>query len=197
MSGSLITDPLRLMNNAEYMTQNVIHEDREYQTEEEVGWFFDSIISKSNDFYVLREVTGCYTQPKPFSELRAPRIDRLLIPKEKLRSKGWPHYCVGIELKAGGLKLGRALSQSMDYTRAVFTSHEFCCDIMPRYVFMFNTCKQHGQIASVSAQHRVGFCEWKYNQLTFFIGEMPAFSLRGGEVCDIKDISSGWKTGSR
>ena len=169
-----------------------------YTTEKEIAEVFDQLIAACKDFYVVPEVEGYYTQPKPFADERTPRIDRLLIPKPSLRLRDWPYFTIGIELKAAHQKLGPALSQAMDYTRAVFTVPEFGCDITPRFVFVFNTNKTYGPLLSVATQNRVGFARLHPydNQLHFYLGEQSAFWCDGDRL-NFKTVNCGYKTGSR
>lgn len=120
---------------------------------------FDAVLGQSDLFRVRKEVTGQYVHALPGENLQAPRIDRILVPTQTAMNAGWTIGPVGVEAKAGGHKVGPALCQAMDYRRAAF-SMPGGYDVILRWVFLYPLGKQMGAIASVMAQHRLGFCYW-------------------------------------
>lgn len=133
----------------------------------------DHAINTSGLFTAHAEVPGTLTQPRPGQRDKGMRIDRLLVPTQKLVDLGWRHGIVGIEIKPTGVKLGPPLAQAMDYTRTTFTLPGGGFQVTPSWVFVFPFDKQHGPVASVMAQNRVG---------TVTVNRWALLSLQCGEA---------------
>lgn len=128
----------------------------QYHTETEVAAAFDTAVATTGLFNSHPEVPGTLIQPRPGQVDKTLRIDRLLIPNDKLLALGWRHGIIGVELKRPDAHLGRALAQAMDYTRAVWTLPGSLFAVVTPWVFVYPFDKQHGDLASVMAQHRIG-----------------------------------------
>ena len=116
----------------------------------------DEVVARTGLFTSYAEVPGTLIQPRPGVIDKGMRIDRLLVPNQTLIGHGWRHGVIGIEAKPLGAKLGPALAQAMDYTRSAFTLPGGGFQVVPSWVFLWPFQKQHGPIASVMAQNRVG-----------------------------------------
>ena len=103
----------------------------------------------------LREVVGYYTQPRFGAELKQPRIDRIVMPSQKMIDLGWPHGPFGIEIKKSGMKLGPIIAQTQDYGRAIW-SIKAGYHIQLEWIFIWPLGSVGGDIASAMAQHRIG-----------------------------------------
>lgn len=135
--------------------------------EPHVTYELDSRLERAGVFRVYKEVTGCYLQPRIGTKDRGARIDRVLVPTQKLLDAGWSHGAVGIECKKPGKKLGPALAQCMDYSRAAFTlrttkpderDRKPMIDVLCRWVLLWpmDPTDIVGDIGSLMDQHRIG-----------------------------------------
>ena len=137
-----------------------------YETEDDAKLALDRELAHCKDaggndlFWLCKEVCGAFVQPRPCQNdrtLHGLRIDRLLLPSPKLRELGWEYGAIGIEVKKSGVKIGPAISQAIDYSRAVWTLPDFGnIRVWLDWIFIWPMVKQHGPIASVLAQNRIG-----------------------------------------
>lgn len=118
----------------------------------------DELLDLSDAFNIYREVSGRYLQPRLEQADKTPRIDRILVPRSSfVAATGWHLGCVGIECKRSGEKVGRPISQMLDYSRAVW-----CVDpvrevwITLKWVFLWPHNGAGGPLGSVLAQNRLG-----------------------------------------
>lgn len=92
-----------------------------------------------------------------------------------------------MECKKTGEKPGRPLSQAIDYTRSVFDfTHGFM--IMLRWVFVWPLEKQHGALASIMAQNKVGGIQYEDKDFRdcifkFHCGEQVLFNKPKDHLC--------------
>lgn len=169
----------------------------EYADEKESARALDDILDEIELFNVYREVKGEYDQPRLLQEEKSPRIDRILSPTPSLVREGWHHGPIGIELKRSGLKIGKVLAQAMDYSRAVWLlSNGF--NIKIKYVFIWPLEKQHGDIASLMAQHRIGSAfHTRYTNLHLMTGEVNILRVDKDGTITIGTVECGRRAGSR
>ena len=115
-----------------------------YATESLAAAAFDSAIATTDLFTPYAEVPGTLIQPRPGQIDKSVRIDRLLIPKQRLLDMGWTHGIIGVELKRSDIKLGPPIAQAMDYSRSVW--------IIPssRFQIMTSGCSCFQSIASAA-----------------------------------------------
>lgn len=169
-----------------------------YSTEEQAAAAFDAAVSSTGLFNIHREVRGTLTQPRPGQVDKSVRIDRILIPTQTLVDLGWRHGIIGVEIKRTGVKLGPALAQAMDYTRSTFTLEGGDFLVVPTWVLVWPAENEHGPMASLMAQNRVGVVESnQWATLRLRVGEMTLLHVsRAGEV-RVGTQSAGRKVGSR
>lgn len=169
-----------------------------YPTEELAAAAFDAAVNSTNLFHIHREVRGTLTQPRPGQVDKSVRIDRILIPAQNLIDLGWRHGIIGVEIKRTGVKLGPALAQAMDYTRSTFTLEGGDFLVVPTWVLVWPAESEHGPMASLMAQNRVGIVESnQWATLRLRIGEMTLLHVSGDGTIRIGNQSSGTKAGSR
>lgn len=170
----------------------------EWDNEVESAAELDRRISASELFHSYSEVCGYYIQPRFDSELKTPRIDRLLLPSQKLLRLGWKLGPVGIECKKSKMKLGPIVAQAMDYTRAIFTIPTTQNPTYCRWIFIWPLNEFMGDIASVMSQHRIGGAYGhSFTHLNLKTGAGPnALEFSEGHV-SLGNVRCGQKTGSR
>lgn len=169
-----------------------------YATEAASAAALDEALAELNLFNVYAEVPGTLVQPRPGQVDKSMRIDRLLLPNDRLLGLGWRHGIVGIEIKRSDARLGPALAQAMDYTRAVWTLPGSYFTVTAPWVFCFPFPKQHQDIASVMAQSRVGTA-WADQWTLLGLAAGEAVLLRATHTGEIRlgIANSGRKAGSR
>lgn len=158
----------------------------------------DRRIEASNLFRSYREVTGQYVQPRYGAALKAPRIDRLFIPKKALLDAGWNYGIIGVECKASGKKLGPLVAQCLDYSRAAFKLPDVKFDVMCSWIFLWPVAAYAGDIASMMDQNRIGGVSGSHWDLLNF--KTASGSLLRIKNCDeffIRECRQGTKAGSR
>lgn len=170
-----------------------------YATEVESANALDLILDQTALFNIYREVRGTLLQPRPGQVDKSVRIDRVLLPTNRLLDFGWPHGIIGVEIKKDPhTTLGPAIAQAMDYTRSVFTLAPSGFQVIPGYVFLWPMPKQSGPMASVCAQNRIGSVtatDWEPLQLKS--GEQNILRVHRDGRVSIGLTSSGNKVGSR
>lgn len=167
----------------------------DYATEVESVAAFDAIINTLGYFKVLREVTGQYLQLNLDQEYARPRIDRLLVPTTDLRQLGWDHGVIGVECKRSNEKIGRPISQMLDYRRAVYPV--LGVHVLPRYVLLWpwNGCS--GPIESIMAQQRLGHINNVHGTLHMTSGKQNLATFIPHLPPLLSSNIQGRKTGSR
>lgn len=175
-----------------------------YADESEACLAFDEAVNRSGLFKVWKEVRGEMNQPQPGNNIKsAYRIDRVLVPTQKLYDSGWTKGLIGVEIKRSNIKAGPPLSQMLDYLRCVWIAPGNI-KVMLDYIFLFPLEKTAGTIASLMAQNCVGSCSLRYPEVSewrrfeFFLGEQKLIThyLNKNRV-EIGNLVVGNRTGSR
>lgn len=175
-----------------------------YSTESESVADFDKFIASSGLFSIKPEVTGEIIQPRLKTKDKSVRIDRLLFPTRKLVDFGWNHGVIGVECKKSNMKIGPVFAQTIDYSRAVWTSGESGIMIMCKYYFIWPLGKVSGPLHSVMQQQRVGGVyitneNPKWSAILFHMGDggtVLRYSFSNKET-QIGKCVAGSKVGSR
>ncbi len=164
---------------------------------------FDEIISRSGAFTMYREVRGEYIHPRIETEDKTARIDRILIPTNKLLDAGWKHGgAIGVEGKKSDMKAGPLVVQAIDYTRCAFRIERNECliaNVLPRWVFVYPVKPGAGDIASIMQRNRIGtvFVNGYSGALVFSCGNTSVITIYGDGLVKAKDTNIGNKRGSR
>jgi hypothetical protein len=149
-------------------------------------------------FKVYREVGGHYTQPRYGITPATPRIDRVLVPNERLISAGWTHGIIGVECKCSGKKLGPVVAQCQDYARAVFEIGDARFAVVCRWVFIWPLDRYFGDIASTMDQNRIGgLCGNSYALLRFKTAGVNLLEVNNNGELRIGNARQGSRIGSR
>ena len=184
----------------------------DWQDEASSAAEFDRRIQASGLFRSYAEVRGYYMAFRPNRQDRTARIDRMLVPTERMIDLGW-RRCVGVELKRSGEKIGRPLAQAIDYTycawnladnartRAVVASGAKSSIpdmwIMAENVFLWPFPKQVRALESVMVQNAVGVIyETPRAPLVFQLDRKVIVAGEDGSV-RVQPPTSGTKAGSR
>jgi hypothetical protein len=161
---------------------------------------FDGIMSTINLFKIYREVCGTYIDPVG-PEPTKPRIDRILIPSERLTQAGWNSGAIGVELKRSGEKIGPPLAQCRDYIGASFPISAARINVRLSYVFLWPARKMHCSLASFQAHFRLGSaCPNLLGHgslIYFYVGEQELLRVGQDGIPQIKIVTSGNKNGRR
>lgn len=170
---------------------------QEYDTELLSAAAFDEAVTGTRLFKLHREVCGTLLQPRPGQVDKGMRIDRVLVPTDRLLEEGWQHGIVGVEVKRNSTKMGPAIAQAMDYARSVWTlPHNY--QVVLSWVFIWPMSSDvFGPIASILAQNRVGSAtsdHWTPLQLKS--GSNVLRVLRDGRLL-IGNGTNGHRAGSR
>jgi hypothetical protein len=126
-------------------------------TELEAETELDRRLGSTGLFRIYRQVEGRSYANTPTDDIKGYRIDRVIVPTAAAKGAGWTLGPVGIECKRSGIKIGKPVSQALDYRRAFWHLEE-----SPEtwftlgWVFVWPTMPQAGPILSVMAQNRVG-----------------------------------------
>lgn len=107
-------------------------------------------------FTVYAEQWGDPLDVSPDRQYDRYRIDRLVIPRAEAIRRGWDIGAIGIEVKASGHDLGRALAQAADYQRAIWESPNGF-HFRLRWVFLFPCPHLAGPLAAMAVHSHVGF----------------------------------------
>jgi hypothetical protein len=170
-----------------------------YATEPESVEALLAIVNRSH-WRVLQEVNGWMLHPRvDTAGTGRPRIDMLLQPTQTLMDAGWRWGFVGIECKKSDTKLGRVISQAMDYTRCVWdTPNGFA--VMARFVFVWPCEPPKNDLESVMVQHRIGVAYPRNcgSKLWLWFNGTLAYADNGdGAPRVATDLRGGNKQGSR
>lgn len=159
---------------------------------------FDKIISSFDLFKLYSEVRGTLIQPRPGQVDKTMRIDRILVPTPRLQDLGWKHGIIGVELKPRDAKLGPAVAQAMDYSRSAWTLPDNGFVVHLSWVFVYPFRKEHGPLASVLAQHRIGTADTdNWTALGLWSGEANILRANWDNTVRIGIGNSGLKAGRR
>ena len=173
--------------------------DRSFKSEPEASGFFDRIVEQSGLFTIYRLVPGFYVQPRAWVQNKNCEIDRILAPKAALLEAGWKHGLLGVEIKTGGMKIGEALCQALDYSRAVFKLPGNRGLVMLEWIFLFPLSEPPlGDIGSVMTNNRIGSaCFSRSGGLRFMVDQTVAIALWEDGKVEAKELNMGKKVGSR
>lgn len=171
----------------------------EWATELESVAALDAHVEVTGLFSIYREVRGYYLQPRIGQEDKTPRIDRILVPKPELIAAGWTLGCVGVECKRSNEKIGRPISQMLDYSRAAWLikpANDLW--IVLRWVFLWPAKATGGPIASVLAQNRLGTLHYDdRNRLAFRTAAQDLALFHDNGSFTLKTPKNGDKAGCR
>lgn len=172
----------------------------EYATEPDSVAALLAIINLDH-WRVRQEVPGFLLHPRLDTDgTNSVQIDMLLEPTAQLMSYGWRWGMTGIECKRSGVKVGRVVSQAMDYTRCAWRLPSGF-HVMTRIVFIWPCEYPKSDIESVMVQHCIGVAhERSYGGagLCLRIGGTLVYSDNGENPPHIaNDIPGGRKKGSR
>lgn len=172
-----------------------------YPTEADSVARLDHVLDSIGLFRVYAEVPGHLLHPRPGQERLGVRIDRLLVPNEKMIALGWNAGVVGIEAKRSGAKVGPALAQATDYARSAFTLPFGNMCLVPSWVFVWpGHHRPSGPIASMMVQNHVGLAiSNKWSPLVLTGGSHNLLEINhNGEIRVGREAArAGNKVGSR
>lgn len=168
-----------------------------WQTEAEPAHAFDQLVeSLGGLFRVYKEVPGRFQHFRPSQDLQTARIDRILVPTDKLKESGWTLGPVGVEIKASGTKLGPPLCQLIDYSHASWNL--LGTWMVPEWYFLWPAHKFYGPLQSILAGQRCGGVHRDpYGQLIFHSSSILA--KLNPDYVDVRpgNANHGAKRGSR
>lgn len=168
-----------------------------WTTEPESARALDDILWQVNLWKVYREVPGTLIQPRAGQVDRGVRIDRVLVPNQKLKELGWTCGIIGIEIKKSGTKIGPPIAQAIDYGRSIWTLPTGF-NVWLSHVFIWPMAKQHGTVASILAQNCVGSAfSTQWTPLHLKAGEATILRYRSEHEVDLGTSTAGTKVGSR
>lgn len=170
----------------------------DYETEADAWAAFDAAMLRAKAmFSTYKEVRGELLQPRPGADDNGVRIDRILIPTLAGRSAGWKFGVIGVEAKRSNEKVGRPLSQCLDYSRAAFDIGDRIL-VVPTWIFLFPMQRVTGDLESIMAQQRIGYV-WSSNRcpLIFGCGGMNVLGINHDGTIEAKAPPMGNKTGNR
>jgi hypothetical protein len=177
----------------------VINTSGNWIDEETSANHFDYLVTSTNLFRIYKEISGFYIQPRIGQDFTSPRIDRLLIPTDKLSNAGWKEGIIGVELKRSGIKAGPVLSQMIDYSRAIWKLKS-CGGIRVwlNWVFLWPLAKTTNTWASLMAQNRFGSCDSApWAKLLFHSGEQLILRVNNDDSIVLGNPKNGNRAGSR
>lgn len=136
----------------------------DFSTEEEAAKAFDQHAEASLLFRkILREVPGRMVYRPPYKQDGSVRLDRILFPAPHAPWSG----PIGVEIKRSKEKIGRALSQCIDYQNCLFEIRPHVW-FHPEWTFLFPAANLKGPVQSIISQNRVGTCCIERGQLLFW-----------------------------
>ncbi len=157
----------------------------------------DNAIERSGAFRVCREVCGEYLQPRLNAEQKGARIDRILLPNQKAIDAGWLDGPIGIEGKRSGMKIGKVLSQALDYSRCAWEIKNGFC-VWLRWVFIWPLENPKADLESVMAQNRIGYVgPAPGSRIVFGCGGTNGITIMPDGSLNCKPLPMGRKVGSR
>jgi len=164
---------------------------------------FDRIVMASGLFKAYSEVDGFFLHPRPNTQAnfgRQPRIDRILVPSQKLFSAGWTNGVIGVEGKSKHAKAGHAICQCLDYARAAFNIKGGIL-VVPSWIFLFPAEHDGCDIGSIMTQNRIGVARYRRyecrDEIELRTCGRTFLSFDDKGVVAINNITTGAKVGSR
>lgn len=170
----------------------------EFKDELESVAALDRLLEKADLWHVYSEVRGVIAQPRPEQQEKTVRIDRILVPNRRLMDLGWQHGTIGIEAKRSGLKIGPVLAQAMDYRRTLWRMGDAGTSVWLDWCFVWPMAKQHGPLASVLSQQRIGSVNTsRWHLLYFQAGESTVLEVDWDGSVKVGGADHGRRVGSR
>jgi hypothetical protein len=172
----------------------------EYPEESDAVSDFDKRVSIGGAFSkVYSEVEGFVEYHGIGEKQTGARIDRILFPSEKLLKSGWIHGPIGVEIKKSNTKIGPVISQALDYSRCLFCIKPTNTFIRLQWIFVFPFGNQYGDIDSIMAQNRIGWCvpSSGIDVLRFGTGSTSCIRISSGGDVFSRELKTGLKIGSR
>lgn len=182
------------MNSAQQVLTN-----GEFDSEDAAWAHFDDIVERCGLFNSYSEVEGWMLHPRPDTDAKGVRIDRLLSPRKALQDAGWCDGMIGVEGKKSGHPIGRVISQALDYSRSVFELKPGGFLVMVRWVFLWPLdAEEKGDLGSVMAQNRIGWVRSSTRTpLVFGCSGTHGITVNHDGTCAVKHLPMGRKCGSR
>lgn len=145
-----------------------------------------------------REVNGVLLHPGMRQEQRGVRIDRILIPRQRLIDAGWSLGAIGIEIKRSGVRVGPPLAPAIDYVRSAWTIRPDGLAIVLGACFVWPMDKQSGPLCSLMSNTRVGSASFSnYESLVLTLGEEHVLRVATSGEFRVRDAGTGRQVGSR
>lgn len=169
----------------------------DWATEIESAAAFDEAVP-TDLFKIHREVRGTLMSPRPAQMDRSMRIDRILVPTDRLLDLGWQFGIIGCEIKKSGVKIGPVIAQAMDYSRTAWQLGPF--RVLTDYTFIWPMAKQGSTIGSILAQNRIGSANTSnYVRFKLMCGESPILHVEPGSYRPVRvgTKACGARAGSR
>lgn len=170
----------------------------DWQTEEESAAALDQVLDSIGLFKVYSEVQGTCIQPRPNQAGSRLRIDRVLTPKQSLVDRGWAHGMIGIEIKASQMKAAPAVSQMLDYSRAIWKVNPGGFQVMLSWVFLWPLGEPKEAIASIMGQNCVGSA-WQTDRdaLCLYSGSEKIIRIKRDGSIELGKALNGRRNGTR
>lgn len=170
-----------------------------FATEPEAWSHFDELVNANRAFKMHREVVGEYIQPRLNTEDKTARVDRILIPLKPAIEAGWRHGAIAVEGKKSGHDIGPMLTQALDYSRCVWRLAEGVpgLQIVTPWVFLYPVERIMGDLESIMANNRIGYCMARRRMVVFGCGGTNGLILHDDERVEVKPLLMGRKRGSR
>lgn len=166
-----------------------------FASEIDAGDAFDRAVAASNLFERnFKQVRGYYLAHRPNRQNKDAIIDRVLLPGEQLKSRGWTS-AIGVELKRSGEHLGPALCQAIDYTYCAFNVGPHWLNLT--HIFLYPLLPQRGAVRSVMVQNCVGALYDRRNSPLIFELERQVIRLDDDGTLSVHSSVAGTKKGSR
>jgi hypothetical protein len=162
--------------------------------EKDAAEAFDRLVEPSGLFNIYREVWGDLIQPRPGQQDKRLRIDRVLVPTPKLTE--WTSGCIGVEFKRSNTKIGRPISQMLDYSRSSWVLSRGI-RIGLDWTFLWPAEKEHGDMASLFSQNKIGTAFPVHGGVDFFSGEVRVLTIASNGTFRIGQCDIGNRAGSR
>lgn len=158
---------------------------------------FDRRIEETGCFRLYREVEGEIFHPRLGVDKRSVRIDRILSPTVKLMDAGWTCGPIGIEGKRPAEKIGKPISQLLDYLRSVFELPGGYRVVL-EWGFLYPFEAVVGDLQSVMTQHRIGVVGIRGGRrVVFDVGGRNVISIDADNVPAVNPSPAGGKAGCR
>ncbi len=171
-----------------------------YETEKDTEAALDEALERSGCFRIYKQAEGYHLQPRLGQDHAGFRIDRLLLPLAPLTAGGWNHGAIGIECKRTYEKIGRPISQMLDYTRSAFYLRDSRVAVVPSYVFLFPYDGVGGPLQSIISQQHLGYVHLTDNGAVHFstggCTSLGSVGPHSGQFV-VNEVNHGNRSGSR